>query len=100
MRARLGNSQSVPEVPHGSVRHKQGRHSVQLLLARQLWPLAFDHAAGAPVRIKLRTRMLSKLRYNRPPLQVRLPVEVCIVARHAAKEVRGGVRVRLGSEVE
>src|SRR5262249_6661495 len=27
---RLGNSQSVPEVPHGSVRHEQGRHSVQL----------------------------------------------------------------------
>src|SRR5262249_46827691 len=52
--------------------------------------------SGAPVRIKLRTRMLLKLRYNRPPLQVRFPVEVCIVARHATKEVRGGVR-RVGT---
>ena len=26
----MGNSQSVPEVPHGSVRHEAGRHSVQL----------------------------------------------------------------------
>src|SRR5262245_51189933 len=53
---------------------------------------------GAPVRIKLRTRMLLKLRSNRPPCKC--GVEVCIVARHAAKEFRGGVRIRFGSEAE
>ena len=41
--------------------------------------------------------MLLKSRYDRLPVQVRFPVEVCIAARHAAKEVRGGIRVRFGS---
>jgi hypothetical protein len=65
------------------LKSKASHHSNFTIMYRSL--------AGAPVRIKLRTRMLLKLRYNRPPLQVRFPVEVCILARHAAKEVRGGV---------
>src|SRR5215471_2271778 len=51
---------------------------------------------GAPVRIKLRTRMLLTLRYNFPPLQVRLPVKSASWPAKWRRRARGGVRVRFG----
>src|SRR6516225_2585918 len=55
---------------------------------------------GAPVRTKLRTRMLLKLRYNRPPVA---SAASCRSLHRGPPRGEGGWRrhsVRLGSEVE